>query len=267
MADTATGSKEAPDDNQVARQEVLSAVVALAALVVVLLLAGRGVFSAVWYFPPIFAVVMVVLAVLSLRKARAHLFRPRLALAVVICSLALLLPWQHTRGVAAKVAEYERRVGEALIGKPAPPLPFVAAVKKEYFDENTLALGGRVTLLNFWATWCAPCIAEMPLLETFWQQSRDRGIDVIGVTKLYDRTSPIAGEVRAVEAFLEERGTTYPVIIGDRRSPIHASYLIGSLPSSILVGRDGKVIDVGAGIKGTQRLMERAEQLASSDSL
>lgn len=251
-------------DLEMARKELGATAIMLGALIVVLLLATRGVFSSAWYFPHIFAASMAVFALLSLRRASGTLFKARLLVVLAILGVALVLPRQHVLGVAARTNAYEQKVGRALIGKPAPPLPFVTALRREALPQDTLELEGRVSLLNFWATWCGPCLAEMPMLEDFWQDNRERGIDVIGVTRLYDRDGAVADEVRSIEAFLDERGTTYPVIIADRRSPVHDAYQIGSLPATVLVGPDGNVLDFGAGIEGTKRLMERARALSEA---
>ena len=68
---------------------------------------------------------------------------------------------------------------------------------------------------------------------------------------------------RGIEAFLAERGVTYPNLVGGRESPAHDLYAVGSLPATILVGTDGTVLDFGAGIGGTQRLLEQARVLAA----
>jgi thiol-disulfide isomerase/thioredoxin len=72
------------------------------------------------------------------------------------------------------------------------------------------ALRGQVVLVNVWATWCLPCRAEMPALESTWQRHKDGGLVVIGAS--VDRGNPAD-----VAAFVRARAVSYPVAIGIRR--------------------------------------------------
>ena len=169
-----------------ARREIAASAVMLVAALAVLLLAMRGTFSAMWHFPLIFAVIMAVLAIVSLRKARGVLWKQRLLLAVAIIALSALAPALHPRGVLRKMEAYEQRASAALSGTPAPAIPFVRSIGLGDGGAGSLAPGGEPTLINFWATWCGPCVDELPMIERFWKDHRDSGLDVVGVTKLYD---------------------------------------------------------------------------------
>jgi thiol-disulfide isomerase/thioredoxin len=95
------------------------------------------------------------------------------------------------------------------------------------------ALRGQVVLVNVWATWCAPCRVEMPLLEQTWQRHRAAGFVLLGAS--VDR-----GDPADVRAFLAERGISYPVaIVG--ADVIQALGGVMGYPTSILIGRDGRV--------------------------
>jgi thiol-disulfide isomerase/thioredoxin len=94
-------------------------------------------------------------------------------------------------------------------------------------------LRGQVVLVNVWATWCAPCRVEMPLLEQTWQRHRAAGFLLLGAS--VDR-----GDPADVRAFLAERGISYPVaIVG--ADVIQALGGVMGYPTSILIGRDGRV--------------------------
>ena len=76
------------------------------------------------------------------------------------------------------------------------------------------------------------------MLEDFWRKNRDAGIDVLGVTKLYDRSDDpgdIRKEVGSVRDFLAERSVTYPNVVAAYDSPAHRSYRADSVPVSVLV--------------------------------
>ena len=115
-------------------------------------------------------------------------------------------------------------------GTPAPPLTFFT------MDGRTIALEelrGRVVLLNYWATWCPPCRAEMPGFQDVYDDQRDAGFLVIGVST-DDRPR------REVEAWLAERRISYPIAMV---TPQLGSAFgdITSLPTSLLIDKRGRV--------------------------
>jgi thiol-disulfide isomerase/thioredoxin len=99
---------------------------------------------------------------------------------------------------------------------------------------------GRPMLINFWATWCAPCRKEMPLLQTLHDDSPG-GLRVIGVA---------VDSQPAVESFIAEAGVTYPILVG-QEDAIAAAESFGpefiALPFSVLVAADGAVIGLESG--------------------
>ena len=98
---------------------------------------------------------------------------------------------------------------------------------------TTEQLRGRVVLVNVWATWCAPCRMEMPMMEATWQRHRDAGLLVLGAS--VDRAGPAV-----VRAFVSERDITYPIAIVDA-DVIASLGGVRGYPTSILIGRDGHV--------------------------
>jgi peroxiredoxin len=92
---------------------------------------------------------------------------------------------------------------------------------------------GKVVLIHFWATFCAPCLEEMPDLEAFWQRYRDQGFVVLGVAA--DR-----GSERVVREFTVHAGVNFPVLL-DPDGVVRNRYEVLALPVSYLVGRDGKL--------------------------
>jgi peroxiredoxin len=98
----------------------------------------------------------------------------------------------------------------------------------------------KVILLNFWATWCPPCRAEMPSMEKLYQAYRDRGLVILAISS--DR----AGK-SVVEPYVQERGLTFPILL-DPEGEVFAQYGVRGLPTSYLLDRRGRVFstDVGA---------------------
>ena len=94
-------------------------------------------------------------------------------------------------------------------------------------------LKGQVVLVNAWATWCAPCVLEMPGFQRVYEDYRDQGFTVLGISR--DEGSP-----DLVRAFLREKGITYPVAMAWQAS-LEGFGEIGALPTSYLLGRDGNM--------------------------
>ncbi len=92
---------------------------------------------------------------------------------------------------------------------------------------------GKVVLLNFWATWCAPCLEEMPDMQLLWEKSREEGFVILAVAA--DR-----GSKEQVVAFAQELALTFPVLL-DPDGNVRNRYEVAALPMSYLIGRDGKI--------------------------
>lgn len=99
------------------------------------------------------------------------------------------------------------------------------------------ALRGRVVLVDFWATWCAPCLAELPRLRQLHATYAARDLVIIGVS--LDRSS-----VRDFRSWLQRQGITWPQVreVGGYDSPLAAQFGVEVLPASFLFGRDGRLV-------------------------
>ena len=105
----------------------------------------------------------------------------------------------------------------------------------EALDGTDVSLGdyrGSVVLINFWATWCTPCHAEIPDIEQAYRTREDDGFVVLGVSVEQSRAS--------VEPFVEFVGMTYPVLL-DEMGQVYKMYRVPGLPMSILLDQDGVI--------------------------
>ena len=104
------------------------------------------------------------------------------------------------------------------------------------------AFGDRLVLLNFWATWCTPCTIEMPTLEALWQEYRERGLVVIGVS--VDRGAPRA----LLEPYIRHHGLTFPVLL-DPDSRAAGAWRVTGIPATFVVRPGGLVAGMAAGAR------------------
>ena len=115
-------------------------------------------------------------------------------------------------------------------------------------------LKGKVVFLNFWATWCGPCRAEMPSMESLYARYRDRGFEILAIN---------SGERAAdVITFMNEYGLTFPALL-DLDGTVNRSYGIQAIPTSYLIDREGMIIMrlVGSIDWNTSKIHEALELL------
>jgi cytochrome c biogenesis protein CcmG/thiol:disulfide interchange protein DsbE len=114
------------------------------------------------------------------------------------------------------------------------------------------ALRGNAVLLDFWATWCAPCRAEAPIVDQVWRRWKDKGLVVVGV----NTDTPDQGDPRR---FALSHGLTYP-IVHDLEGLASRLFGVDSLPTLVVVSRAGNVIAVRTGITGDAELERLVRQ-------
>ncbi|MEM9659784.1 MAG: TlpA disulfide reductase family protein, partial [Planctomycetota bacterium] len=112
----------------------------------------------------------------------------------------------------------------------------------EAFDWDSYR--GKVVLVDFWATWCPPCIGELPNVLEMYEAYHDQGFEVVGIS-LDDSETKVSG-------FVEARDipwvTLFPAEESDRgwNHPMARRYGISGIPTAILLDRDGKVVHMNA---------------------
>ena len=141
-----------------------------------------------------------------------------------------------------------------LFGAPAAK-PDLAGKEAPAFEVKTIdgkafrlsALKGKPVLLDFWATWCAPCRKSMPALDKISREMQGSDFVILGVNT--------AEDPKIVEAFLKKTPFAYPAVLsGD--SGILESYEVTAYPTFILIGRDGKIIANEIGFGGEDQLRQ-----------
>jgi len=124
-------------------------------------------------------------------------------------------------------------------------------------DGRSLKLSdfrGHAVLLNFWATYCAPCRVEMPWLVDLYKQYHDQGLEIIGVSMDDD------GEQQQIADFVRETKVNYPILLGN--------HTVGDayggtqlLPKTLFIDRDGKISSSIIGMKSKSELESAVKSL------
>mgnify|MGYP002619868069 CR=1 FL=1 len=149
------------------------------------------------------------------------------SMAVVIVILAILAVYQNQSGAARSsvVTEEKPKIGYLA---PAFELPDLG--------DRTVRAGGasdRLTMINFWASWCGPCDLEAPDLQELHERHADRLL-LLGVNSTkYDRE-------RDARRFVDEHELTFPILM-DRKGAVTELYKVSQFPTTLLVDKDGVI--------------------------
>ena len=127
-------------------------------------------------------------------------------------------------------------VNMQLMGKPLP----IAGPTLEGSEFNIDSLKGKVVLVDFWATWCGPCIQELPHVKEAYQKYHDKGFEIVGISLDNDR--------KDLEEFVKKEDMSWTQIVFSKKedmgwsSPLAKKFGVNSIPATFLIGREGKVV-------------------------
>ena len=121
-----------------------------------------------------------------------------------------------------------RQCESTIAGKAAPDFDFELNGK----PARLAGLRGNVVVLNFWATWCPPCVEEMPALNRLHQQLAAQGVVVLGVS--------VDEDAAAYDRFLRQQQIAFPTY-RDPAKKISSTYGTVMFPETYIIGRDGRI--------------------------
>jgi thiol-disulfide isomerase/thioredoxin len=164
----------------------------------------------------------------------------RLGLALLVVVLAF---------VAWRLVRVSDLTPPVAAGTPMPPLEvegWLNLPAGQAFDPS-----GELVVIDCWATWCRPCMADLPKLATIVSDYRSRGVKFVSITE------ETAVDLAAIEAVIKRTpGFDWPVAYGGR--PIHNALAADGIPSVVLFGRDGKARWSGPGSYGLVGALDAA---------
>jgi len=118
---------------------------------------------------------------------------------------------------------------------------------------------GKVVLLNFWATWCVPCKAEIPWFQEFDKKFKDRGFAVLGVSLDEEGWN-------VVKPYVEDRKIAYRMVIGSEEvSTLYGG--IDSLPTTFMIDKEGKIAAVHTGLVSKATYQKEIEDLLNGSKI
>jgi peroxiredoxin len=125
----------------------------------------------------------------------------------------------------------------ALVGKPAPAFALEDLNGKKVSSRD---LKGSVYVLDFWATWCGPCVASLPKLDELYKSLKDSGLKVFALDQSEEKAT--------VAKFIAEKKMTLTALL-DSDSKVGQAYGVEGIPTTVVVGKDGRVrkVFVGSG--------------------
>ena len=172
-------------------------------------------------------------------KSRSYL----MALGILALALVALIAIQ---GCANNAPDADKGAGTAARAVELEPAPEVGRPAPDFtlkdLDGNTVRLSdlqGKVVFINFFATWCPACRAEMPEIEALHQKYKDRGVVVIGV----DISEPES----TVQQYIQQSGFSWTIVL-DSTGEMAMDYQIVAIPTSFFLDKEGiiRAVNVGA---------------------
>lgn len=141
-----------------------------------------------------------------------------------------------------EVKSFERPRSEILtIGSDAAEFKLTDILGKTH---NLKSYQGKVILLDFWATWCGPCLVELPRIENIYKDFKNKGLIVLGINN---------EQIDVAKKFITEKGYSFPTL-NDGENSVSISYKVSAIPTVVIINKEGKIANYIVGVREEQEL-------------
>jgi peroxiredoxin len=140
---------------------------------------------------------------------------------------------------------------EAPAGNKAPDFTLMDLNGREVRLSD---FSGKVVLVDFWATWCPPCRAEVPHFKDLYEAYKSRGFEIVGIAL-------DSGGANVVGPFVRENGITYPIVIGNPQVAMAFGGLREGIPTTFLINRSGNIVQSYVGYRDKMVFEEEIKKL------
>lgn len=113
-------------------------------------------------------------------------------------------------------------------------------------------LEGKVVLLDFWASWCAPCKASFPAMDEIYQEYKDRGFEILAVS--------VDSSEQAYRKFVEKSTVSFP-LVWDKQKKLVSTAAIEAMPTSFMIDKQGNIRSVHNGYQGQKSIDTYREEI------
>ena len=140
------------------------------------------------------------------------------------------------------------------------PVPEQLGTKLEGSEVAAAEHSGKILLIDFWATWCVPCVKTMPDMQKLHDKYATKNFSVIGIS--IDEEG-----AKKVKPFLAKRKFTYPILLDtNAKSPTWKAFGVHGVPALFLVNRDGQIVQQWTGKISPKEVEKAVEKLLEADS-
>ena len=107
---------------------------------------------------------------------------------------------------------------------------------------------GKVVIVDFWATWCPPCVLEIPHFVKFYNKYKEKGLVILGVS--------LDTDLKRLENFVEDKKMEYPVLVNAQQ--VSVTYAVQAIPTAYIIDKDGKIREKFMGyVPGYEKKIEK----------
>ena len=154
---------------------------------------------------------------------------------------------------AATMLLGQNPVGDANAGSPGKPAPVWQLQTVDGQTIHSSDFKGKVVILDFWATWCGPCRAEIPGFIELQKQYQKQGLAIVGISVDQDGAA-------AVKKFMQQAGMNYPVVLSDEKIP-QAFGGIEAIPTTFVIDRAGNIVKRHLGLDSREEFEKEIRPL------